>query len=227
VKPAPWILLFAAVGFGISALFSGELRLARDLLVLVYLVGVGGVLIGFLRRHQDTFARHLRRQWAVGLLAGLIVGTFLASTVARQPGSPPPKGVYLVWSLAWLGLIYGLVDALLLNVLPVMVLEHASTTSTRLGRMRFAAIAFAASMLVSGAYHLGYREFRGAQLVQPLIGNAVMTASYLLTGNAAAPLLSHVIMHGAAVLHGVNTTVQLPPHYPDARRVTERMPEGP
>ena len=78
--------------------------------------------------------------------------------------------------------------------------------------MRLAAIALAASLLVTGVYHLGYREFRGPQLVQPLIGNAVVTAGYLLTGNAAAPLLAHVIMHGAAVLHGVETTAQLPPH---------------
>jgi hypothetical protein len=50
-------------------------------------------------------------------------------------------------------------------------------------------------------------------LIQPLIGNAIVTAGYLLTGSPLAAIISHVIMHGAAVVHGMETTVQLPPHY--------------
>jgi len=34
--------------------------------------------------------------------------------------------------------------------------------------------------------------------VQPLIGNAIVTASYLLTGNPLAPVIAHVLIHGAA-----------------------------
>jgi hypothetical protein len=114
--------------------------------------------------------------------------------------------------------VYGLLDALLLNVLPVMVLERPTgNPPSRWVRLRFATTALAASMLVTGVYHLGYREFRGPRLAQPLIGNAVLTAGYLLSGNVATPLIGHVIMHGAAVLHGMETTSQLPPHYQKAR----------
>jgi hypothetical protein len=138
--------------------------------------------------------------------------------VTRQPGSSLPSGLHLAWALVWLGLVYGVLDALLLNVLPVMVLDRPTISPKSWSvRLRAAAIALAASMLVTGVYHLGYREFRGPQLAQPLIGNAVLTAGYLLTGNVAAPLLGHVIMHGAAVLHGMETTSQLPPHYQKAR----------
>ena len=49
-------------------------------------------------------------------------------------------------------------------------------------------------------------------LVQPLIGNGVMTAGYLLTGNPLTPTLAHILLHGAAVLRGPETTPQLPPH---------------
>jgi hypothetical protein len=45
-----------------------------------------------------------------------------------------------------------------------------------------------------------------------LIGNGIMTLSYLASGSPIAPMLSHVVMHIAAVLHGMATTVQLPPH---------------
>jgi hypothetical protein len=71
----------------------------------------------------------------------------------------------------------------------------------------------AASLLVTALYHLGFEEFRGMTLIQPLIGNAIVTAGYLLTRNPMTPLLAHVIMHGAAVLHGMESTAQLPPHY--------------
>ena len=65
----------------------------------------------------------------------------------------------------------------------------------------------------TAAYHLGFTEFRGPTLLQPLIGNAVVTAGYLLTGSPLAAILAHVIMHGAAVFQGMEGTVQLPPHY--------------
>jgi hypothetical protein len=50
-------------------------------------------------------------------------------------------------------------------------------------------------------------------LIQPLIGNAIVTAGYLATRNPMTPLVSHVMMHGAAVVHGMEATAQLPPHY--------------
>jgi hypothetical protein len=80
-------------------------------------------------------------------------------------------------------------------------------------RPRRASIALGASLLVTAAYHLGYQEFRGPALIQPLIGNALLTLGLLLSGSPAAAIVGHVIMHAAAVLHGMETTVQLPPHY--------------
>ena len=74
-------------------------------------------------------------------------------------------------------------------------------------------IALGASLLVTAAYHPGYQEFRGPAVIQPLIGNALLTLGFLLTGSPAAAIVGHVIMHAAAVVHGMETTVQLPPHY--------------
>jgi len=66
---------------------------------------------------------------------------------------------------------------------------------------------------VTATYHLGYPEFRGPAVIQPLIGNVLLTLGFLLTGSPLAAIIGHVIMHAAAVLHGMETTVQLPPHY--------------
>jgi hypothetical protein len=81
------------------------------------------------------------------------------------------------------------------------------------GKVLVGIVALAASMLVTAAYHLGYPEFQGPQVVFPLIGNSVMSLAYLLTMNPLGAILSHIAMHIAAVLHGINTTFQLPPHY--------------
>ncbi len=140
----------------------------------------------------------------------------LAVGVFRQPASPAPAGGALIAALAWPGFAYGVVDALMLTVLPVLAL-YGSRPAAELarpgGRIRAAGAALLGSLLVTAAYHLGFAEFRGAALAGPLIGNAVVTLSYLLAGNPLAPIGAHVVMHLAAVLHGAATTTQLPPHY--------------
>jgi hypothetical protein len=81
------------------------------------------------------------------------------------------------------------------------------------GKLQASASALAASLLVTALYHLGFAEFRGPALVQPLIGNSIVTAGYLASGSPLAAIASHVIMRVAAVVHGMESTVQLPPHY--------------
>ena len=41
------------------------------------------------------------------------------------------------------------------------------------------------------------------------VGNAIITSSYLLTGSPLAAILSHVAMHVAAVLHGMETRMDI------------------
>ena len=176
VKASVWILLLCAAGFAVSALFGGELRFSRDLVVVAYLLVGGGVLLAFLHHHREAFRHALRRHRRVGIIVGLGIGALLAFTVIQQPGSPEPSGLELAWSLVWLGLVYGLLDGLLLTVAPVMLWEREAGTPRRL---RHLALGFAASMLVTAVYHAGYPEFRGPQLSRPLVGNAVLTAGFI------------------------------------------------
>jgi hypothetical protein len=69
------------------------------------------------------------------------------------------------------------------------------------------------SSFVAAAYHLGYPEFRGSEVVMPILGNDIMSLGTILTGNPLTAALSHAAMHVAAVLHGMEATIQLPPHY--------------
>jgi hypothetical protein len=68
-------------------------------------------------------------------------------------------------------------------------------------------------MLVIGLYHLGYPEFRSAYVLAIMAGVGFQSLFYLLTRSALAPLISHVAMHITAVLVGLQTFSQLPPHY--------------
>jgi len=66
------------------------------------------------------------------------------------------------------------------------------------------------SMLVTIVYHLGYPEYRSPVVLQVAGGNSLLTSSYLITTNPIAALGSHVIMHVAAVWHGITSVTQLP-----------------
>lgn len=211
-----WTLLGAVIGMAASAALSGALGLERHTFVAGW-SAVVAVLWAFHARHQHVRLRvQLARHWRAGLIVGAGVGALLAWTVVRQPASAAPTGLALVTDLLWLGAVYGTVDALILSVLPVLSLygtRSADALRTPGGRVRGAAAALAGSALITAAYHLGFREFQGAQVVWPVLGGLLTTTAYLLSGSAVAPIVAHVVMHVAAVLHGAATTLQLPPHY--------------
>lgn len=211
-----WTIAAALVGFGASAILSWWLGLERRLFVAGWAIAAAVLWMAFARAWQVTLRVQLTRRLVAGVAVGLAAGALLAASVGRQPTSAAPTGPVLAGDLVWLGLVYGVVDAVILSVLPVLALyavRPAESLHTARGRLAGAAAALAGSALVTAAYHAGFREFQGAELAQPVLGNLFMTATYLLSGSAAAPVLSHVVMHGAAVLHGAATTVQLPPHY--------------
>lgn len=207
---AAWAASAGALGFIISAVFSSLLQLPRSPFVLAHASAVG--LFAALFVERGGLDRSGRR-WHTGyaLLAGLALGGILVQGVISQPSGTAPRGLELAAGLAWYGLVYGAADALLLTIIPVRALTGSEAKSTGLPWRRVAALA--SSLLVTALYHAGFEEFRGASLLQPLIGNAIVTIGYLLTGNPATPLVAHAIMHGAAVLHGMEGTTQLPPHY--------------
>lgn len=210
------MLLAAVMGFATSFACATLLHLSRAGFVAVWTLVAGGFLWWYVRDQRITAGLQLRRRWLSGVVGGLFVGALLVQGVLRQTGSPAPQGGSLALALGWLGLVYGTVDALVLSVVPVLAVygtRSADTLRQPTARWRFGLAALFASLLVTGAYHLGFPEYRGAALTQPLIGNTMVTAAYLMTGNPLAAVVSHVLMHGAAVLHGIDTAVQLPPHY--------------
>lgn len=210
-----WLVAAALVGFLVAFGGAGLGALPRDRFVLVHAVVTGGFLVAYARWARLKPA-DLCSNWPLGLALGALAAAFAVGFVLSQPASPGPHGLERAWSLLWLGLVYGAVDALLLTVLPVhcvwSMARRRAWLRRRTGWPAAGALSLAASAAVTAAYHLGFPEFRGPELVPPLIGNTAFALAYLLSASPLAPLAAHVALHVAAVLHAYATSIPLPPH---------------
>jgi hypothetical protein len=212
-----WVVAAALLGYALSKIFAGALHLPRNLFLIPY-IGMSGLFFyAYIRWSGIAFSALIRHNWVWGLAGAVVLALFTVKNVLSQPVSPRAKGFPLFFDLLWSGAAYGLMDALLLTVLPVFATWQAFTllnwTATWPGKILVGALALLASVLVTVAYHRGYPEYRGAGLSGPVIGNSTMTLGYLLTTNPLAAILSHIAMHIAAVLRGPAHVMQLPPHY--------------
>lgn len=211
-----WILAASLLGFGISGVFAGKLKISRRLFLIPYVALTFLFLYTFLRWSGLSARALFAENWLAGLVAGILVGAFLIINVRSQPRSRKSRRQELVLDLAWLGLVYGAIDALFLNIMPVLAVWQAVSAAawspSLITNIIAGGLALAASLLVTLTYHLGYPEFRNRSIGLVLLGNALITLAFLLSANPLGALISHMLMHLAAVIQGPETTIQLPPH---------------
>jgi hypothetical protein len=212
-----WIAAAALLGFAMSVIFARVLRLPRSIYLIPYIGFTSLFLYAYVKWSGLSIGDLIRHHWGWGLVGAVLLAAFTVKNILSQPASARSEGFALGFDLLWSGVVYGLMDALLLSVLPVLATWQAFTllnwTTNWSGKFLVGVIAVFASLLVTVAYHLGYPEYRGAGLFGPAIGNTAMTLGYLITNNPLAAVLSHIAMHIAGVLHGPAQVVQLPPHY--------------
>jgi hypothetical protein len=211
-----WVVAAGVLGFAISMIFAGILSLPRNLYLIPY-IGLSGLFFyAYIRWSGTSISEIIRHNWVWGLVGAVLLTLFTVKNVLSQPVSPRSEGFVLAFDLLWSGVVYGLMDALLLTVLPVLATWQAFTllewTGNSQGKFFVGIIAIFASVLVTAAYHLGYPEYRSTGLFGPVIGNTAMTLGYLITNNPLIAIFSHIAMHIAAVLHGPASVIQLPPH---------------
>ena len=202
IPPGLWISLAALAGLASSGIFASWLHWSRNAFGLGHAALAGLFLTAYVMIAGVHPTVQLRRHWRAGLVGGVLVGIILTYGVMTQPASPRPSGMALVGAMAWLGVVYGALDALLLSVVPVLIVYGSRPPEELRGwtaRLQWGGVALLVSLAVTAAYHLGFAEFRGPTLLQPLIGNAMVTAGYLLTGSPLAAMLAHVIMGGGGV----------------------------
>ncbi len=213
-----WIVAAAVLGFAISAAGAGLFRLPRNVFLVVYVALAAPFLYAFVRWSHLSIGELIRHNWIWGVVGAALAGVFVVRNILSQPASPHSQGLALAFDIAWLGIVYGALDALFLSVLPVVATWQAFSalgwTQTLGGKVLVGVIALVASLFVTFAYHVGYPECRSATgIMGPSVGNGVMSLSYILTNNPISAVFSHISMHVAGVLQGPASVIQLPPHY--------------
>lgn len=212
-----WVIAACMLGFAITFVFAWRLRLTRNVFLIPYVLLVGAFLYAFVSINKIDCIALLVHNWVGGVLIGVLVSVLLIRQVRSQPASREERGAALALDLTWAGFLYGLTDGLFLSVMPVVAIWAGTTqfawAETVGGRLAIGLAELVASLLVAFAYHLGYPEFHGSRMRYVFMGNGIITMAFLVAGNPLASMLSHSVMHMAAVLQGAETTVQLPPHY--------------
>jgi hypothetical protein len=151
--------------------------------------------------------------WYWAILAIAVASLIAIRNVVSQPSSERRNGARFALDLLWPGLAYGLADGLVLSVLPALAIQNAFSAQVGLAeKIGIGGLAFAGSLFVTFFYHIGYPEFRNRNVLWTLLGNGIFTVAFLITGNPLAAVVPHIAMHVASVIHGPETTVQLPPH---------------
>ena len=209
-----WIAYGVIVGFGASFIFGDLITLPPDLYYLIYF----GIILTFFTIYIKKTLLSLRewfsRRLLWGILLGLIFGAFMVQNVLSRPETEKFTGPYLAWLIFWRGLIYGAIDGLLLSVFPWIVTWRAFNVEKKpLGKkIAFSLLAWLFILVVTTAYHLGYSDFRSKKIIQPNVGNTIMSVPTLVSANPIGSPITHAIMHTAAVIHSPKTDLFLPPH---------------
>jgi hypothetical protein len=153
------------------------------------------------------------RAWPWSIAVGVAIGAAEVFNVMGEDATDRPGGAYFLFELAWRGVTYGAVDALLMSVFPALVAYSILRGSVAgfVGKVRFAALALPLVLLVTATYHLGYPQYREDGIGQPEIGNTIISVPMLATANPIGSVVAHAAMHTTAVAHNYETDVFLPP----------------
>jgi hypothetical protein len=120
-----WLVAAAVIAFSLPAIFSMALRWERPLFLSPYVAVVGIFLAVYFWNHPVA-SRQWIASWRYALVATAAACFLLLRNIVEQPSSAVPQGGELLPTLAWVGLVYGAIDGLLLNVFPVLAVQGAS-----------------------------------------------------------------------------------------------------
>jgi hypothetical protein len=209
-----WFALVCAVGFLVPYLGVSVLDLQHDVFYLVYFVVTIALVAGYVRLERVDVGEvfRLRRRWSLGV--GVVLAVFLVVNVFNtEDATARPGGAYFAFELLWRGVGYGLVDTLLLTVLPCLVaysLLHGRVGGLK-GKLRLTALMLPLVLLVTATYHLGYPQYRDDGIGRPETGNVLISIPAFATANPLGSFVAHASQHVAAVTHAYESRIFNPP----------------
>jgi hypothetical protein len=209
-----WIVKAAFLGFLIPFLFGNSNFIPVDVYYLIYFISVGALYFFYFKQTGVDMKKMFSKNIAMGIVLGLIFAGIMAKNVFSRPETDHLTGLMLTWALVWRGLIYGAVDGLFLTTFPWIVTWGAFNVRERplVKKIGFTLLAWVFTLVITTAYHTGYKDFRSKKLIQPNIGNSIMSLPTFLSMNPMAAPITHAGMHMSAVIHSPETDLFLPPH---------------
>jgi len=212
-----WLAIGFVVAFATPFLLTDVLDLNRDVFYGVYALVVAALFAGWARSTGYDLVAAARRRWILAVGLGLLCGGLLAVMVVRtESATVRPGGITLIGAVAWRGVVYGMVDGLLLSAFPILAVFAAFADRPLLQRLRgklaVGAMALLASLALTAVYHAGYSDFRSGKLSKPITGDAIWSIPTLVTLNPIGAPIAHVGLHVSAVFHSYGTDTFLPPH---------------
>jgi hypothetical protein len=214
VRHLTWFGAVCAIAFLVPYLGVSVLDLQHDLFYLGYFALTVGVLGAYVRLEHVDVTDVFRRRWWWSLGIGALLAVFLVFNVyAAEDATSRPRGLYFAFELLWRGIGYGIVDTLLLTVFPCLVaykLLHGHVDGLK-GKLRLTAVMLPLVIVLTGAYHWGYPQYRADGLKRPETGNVLISIPTFATANPAGSLVAHVSQHIAAVTHAYESEIFVPP----------------
>jgi hypothetical protein len=214
IKHLVWIPIGATISFLAAFIFGDLLTLPVDLYYLIYFIIIFTFWGIYIRGTGLDMRSLISRRIVWGIAAGVIVGILMVQNVYSRPATDQFSGLMLFWTIFWRGLIYGLVDGLILFAFPWIVTWRAFDGEGKkiIRKIGISLLTYVFVLVITTSYHLGYSDFRSSKIIQPNIGSTIMAVPTLLTANPMASLVSHIFLHVSAVAHSPETELFLPPH---------------
>ena len=211
-----WIGGACLMSFTVAAIFGGRLKMRRNAYLALYVPAVAAYVTWFSVSQGLDIGAELSRHVIWGVTGAVAVGFVVIRNVVNQPRYPRRRGTAFMLDALWPGVAYGLADAALLSVLPVLAVREAALfvagPTGPGGSIVVGGLGLVASLLLTFCYHVGYPEFRNPRVFWTMYGNGVMTLALLITANPLAALLPHAAMHVTTVWRSRESAGQLPPH---------------
>jgi hypothetical protein len=210
--------MIVVVAFLVTWVLTDLLRIPRTPYIAMLLVVALGLGAGYCAWSGTSASELFTSGVGWGLISGLIAAGVAIPLIRRLPAHPHATGTYLLGLMLWEGLVYGIAEAVLLSTLPILAVwqmcDALGWTDGGWARVGSGALAIGGSLLVILVHHLGYREFRTRAGRPALFGAlavcGVQAIAFLSSGNALAPIVAHVVLHGQLLIRGD----ELPPAVP-------------
>jgi hypothetical protein len=210
-----WFVGGSVMAFLVPLVFSSWLELHHDVYYLLYFITTIAMLGAYVRANEISLTEVIGCNWTLSLAAGVASGAFATwSVLGRIDPTRHPSGTYFVFEIGWRGVVYGVVDALLLSAFPGLIareLMHRNLAGRR-RRIGYGALTLALVMIITATYHAGYKDLQSVPgIAQPEIGNSIISVPVIASANPVGSVLAHVSMHLAAVTHSYESKDRLPP----------------